>query len=171
MFKMWKFLMAQFFNPSVDTLVSPANSFGFMDGGIDSQLTQELGFHVQSKLQKMISELPEKELLVGRALTIETGHKLWPFLISAPTMRVPMILGTKSVNVYLASLAIFNELKKNQLIKSIAIPGLGIGTGEVPTAVCARQMREAYKTAFEGTVQPTSWEDAKARHQSFYFDI
>ena len=150
---------------SVNALVSPANSFGFMDGGFDYLLSQALGWHVQERLQKKIAELPEKELLVGQAITIETNHPRWPYLIPAPTMRVPMILGQKSVNVYLASLAIFNELNQNPNINSIAVTGLGTGVGKVPVDVCSHQMRKAYATIFLATSYPTSWHDAQTKHQ------
>jgi O-acetyl-ADP-ribose deacetylase (regulator of RNase III) len=73
-----------------DAIVSPANSFGFMDGGLDYSISDRFGWDLQEKLQYQIKQLPEGELLVGRALVIETGDDQIPYLISAPTMRVPM---------------------------------------------------------------------------------
>ena len=149
----------------VDALVSPANSFGFMDGGYDYLLTQVLGEHVQKRLQQEIANLPEKELLVGKTLTVPTDHETWPYLISAPTMRVPMVLGNTSVNAYLAALAVFIELRTNPNISSICMTGLGTGVGKVPFDVCARQMREAYGVAFHTIQFPNTWHDAQTRHQ------
>jgi hypothetical protein len=37
----------------VDAVVSPANSFGFMDGGIDGLYSSFFGWHVQDRLQKL----------------------------------------------------------------------------------------------------------------------
>lgn len=37
-----------------DAVVSPANSFGFMDGGIDLIYSYHFGWHVQEQLQKLI---------------------------------------------------------------------------------------------------------------------
>lgn len=37
-----------------DAVVSPANSFGFMDGGIDMLYSQHFGRHVQERLQTAI---------------------------------------------------------------------------------------------------------------------
>src|SRR5262245_39700765 len=38
----------------VDAVVSPANSFGFMDGGIDHLYSDRFGWHVQEGLQELI---------------------------------------------------------------------------------------------------------------------
>ena len=87
-----------------DAVVSPANSFGFMDGGIDHLYTQHFGPPIQERLQTLIQDHHHGELLVGTAEIVETGNKKIPYLIAAPTMRVPMIL-TDTVNPYLAARA------------------------------------------------------------------
>ena len=71
-----------------------------MDGGIDLLYSHRLGWHVQERLQKLIKEKYHGELLVGQAEIVETDNQQIPFVISAPTMRVPMIL-KDSVNPYL----------------------------------------------------------------------
>lgn len=45
-------------------MASPANSFGFMDGGIDFEISERFGWDLQKKLQQTIKILPEWELLV-----------------------------------------------------------------------------------------------------------
>ncbi|MEM8641966.1 MAG: hypothetical protein AAGG51_24585 [Cyanobacteria bacterium P01_G01_bin.54] len=35
-----------------DAVVSPANSFGFMDGGLDLLYSQNFGWYVQTRLQQ-----------------------------------------------------------------------------------------------------------------------
>lgn len=50
-----------------DAIVSPANSFGFMDGGVDYAISERLGWGLEKELQKRIKVLPEGELLVGRS--------------------------------------------------------------------------------------------------------
>ena len=92
------------FDLSCDAVVSPANSFGFMDGGIDMLYTQHFGWGVQERLQEAIREHHHGELLVGAAEIVETGDPDLPFLVAAPTMRVPTIL-RDSVNPYLAARA------------------------------------------------------------------
>lgn len=68
----------------VDAVVSPANSFGFMRGGVDGVYTRVFGEGVESRLQAIIRTLPAEELPVGEALIVPTGHTGIPWLISAP---------------------------------------------------------------------------------------
>ena len=46
---------------NVDALVSPANSFGIMDGGLDAAILAELGAAVESRVQKAILDSLERE--------------------------------------------------------------------------------------------------------------
>ena len=85
-----------------DAVVSPANSFGFMDGGIDATYRTHFGPEIQERVQRVIVERHHGELLVGAADLVETGHNTIPYMIVAPTMRVPMVL-TDTVNAYLAA--------------------------------------------------------------------
>src|SRR5438270_12094892 len=80
------------FDVHCDALVSPANSFGFMDGGIDALYTQRFGRNVQRRLQDLIRTRHHGELLVGAAEIVFTDDASFPCLLAAPTMRVPMIL-------------------------------------------------------------------------------
>ena len=47
---------------AVDAVVSPANSFGFMDGGIDLHYSTVFGWHVQERLQAFIKTMAVQEL-------------------------------------------------------------------------------------------------------------
>jgi O-acetyl-ADP-ribose deacetylase (regulator of RNase III) len=138
-----------------DAVVSPANSFGFMDGGIDAVYLSHFGSDLQTRVRRQIYDYHHGELVVGNADVVETNNKSIPFLIVAPTMRVPMILHD-TVNPYLAARAIFNLVKhktflsgsyKNQPIaehiKTVALPGLGTGVGRVGFNTCAHQVRTA----------------------------
>jgi O-acetyl-ADP-ribose deacetylase (regulator of RNase III) len=158
------------FEKSCDCIISPANSFGFMDGGLDYLITEVVGFDVQNILQKRIKEAHNGELLVGQAVLVETGFSAIPFLISAPTMRAPMLLPKDSVNVYLASRAIFLLLKQNQdRIITVTISGLGTGVGKVPYDICAKQMKQAYDDVWlEKFVFPDTWSEAQKNHQLLY---
>ena len=42
------------FEIECDALVSPANSFGFMDGSLDFAISEFFGWHVQDRLQEAI---------------------------------------------------------------------------------------------------------------------
>lgn len=171
------------FDLSCDAVVSPANSFGFMDGGIDMLYTQHFGWHVQERLQEAIREEHHGELLVGAAEIVETDDLDLPFLIAAPTMRVPTIL-RDSVNPYLAARAAlllvthdtftqgtYAGEKIADFVDSIAFPGLGTGVGRVGPNTCARQVRAAIDNVLLGReVFPVSWVDAQHGHQGLYTD-
>lgn len=134
-----------------DAVVSPANSFGFMDGGLDYALSERFGWDLEKKLQKIIKELPEGELLVGQALLLETGDREIPFLISAPTMRIPTNFNIDtSVNAYLAMKAVLITAKRDTRISSVAVPGLCTGVGRMQPMIAARQMFQAYKEIILG---------------------
>ncbi|MGK9233841.1 hypothetical protein KXS07_20065 [Inquilinus limosus] len=85
------------FDVACDAVVSPANSYGFMDGGIDALYLDRFGVEVQTRLRRLILDRHHGELLVGSAEVVETGDPAQPFLIAAPTMRVPMVLGPETI--------------------------------------------------------------------------
>lgn len=53
------------FDYPADALVSPANSFGYMNGGIDFAISKHLGWHLEKELQQLIRTKYYGELLVG----------------------------------------------------------------------------------------------------------
>ena len=164
-------------------MVSPANSFGFMDGGIDMLYTQHFGWGVQERLQEAIREHHHGEVLVGAGEIVETGDPDLPFLVAAPTMRVPTIL-RDSVNPYLAARAALLLVRHGtftrgtyageqiaDFVDSLAFPGLGTGVGRVGPNTCARQVRAALDAVVLGREAfPVSWVDAQIRHQGLYTD-
>jgi O-acetyl-ADP-ribose deacetylase (regulator of RNase III) len=169
------------FDVHCDALVSPANSFGFMDGGIDALYTQRLGRQVQSRLQELIETHHHGELLVGNAEVVHTDDPTFPFIIAAPTMRVPMIL-RESVNPYLAARAVILLVRYGtfpagpfagepirNVIETVAFPGLGTGVGGIGPNTCARQVRAAIEEfLIDRRSFPATWADAQARHQLLY---
>ena len=165
------------FSLHTDAIVSPANSFGFMDGGLDLQISRFFGWHVQERLQEIIKHKHHGELIVGNAEIVETDHDIIPFVISAPTMRVPMIL-KNSVNVYLAMRALLMLVRYDQFpdgtlirdtIKKIAIPGMGTGVGRIPYEISALQMRKAVDDFYYEKIKfPGSWYEAQKNHQLLY---
>ena len=150
-----------------DGLVSPANSFGFMDGGLDYSISERLGWDLQKQLQAEIAKRPVKELLVGEALILPTGDPNIPWLISAPTMRVPMRL-RQTVNAYIAMKAILSVVTSHTdqpKINTVAIPGLGTGCGALPPDIAALQMWTAYKEVVLGEIAfPEIFSEAQKRH-------
>ena len=139
------------FDVKCDAIVSPGNSFGFMEGGLNLEISEFFGGQVLERLQKLIQTRHHGELLVGRAEVVDTDHAKIPYLIAAPIMRVPTVL-RETVNVYLATRAILTLVKfgtvpdgtpVKHIIETIAIPGMGTGKGKVPPHICAHQMKVA----------------------------
>lgn len=167
-----------------DAVVSPSNSFGFMDGGIDLAYSRHFGWQVQDRLRSAIFQRHHGELLVGQAEIVETTASVPAYLIAAPTMRVPMALGRDSINPYLATRAVlllaryghfpmgpFAGAPIAEHLKAIAFPGMGTGVGRVPVEICARQMRAAYEEVMGmNRAMPQSWAEASEKHQLLYTD-
>jgi O-acetyl-ADP-ribose deacetylase (regulator of RNase III) len=167
-----------------DAIVSPANSYGFMDGGIDAIYMEHFGEIVQTRVRKSILCEHHGELLVGSATIVETDDDKIPFLIAAPTMRVPMWLGPETVNPFLAMRAVLLLVREGTFttgrvtgkaikdsIKRIAVPGLGTGVGGVPFPVCARQIAQAVTEYRDAKYcLPQSWSEASESHIRLYSD-
>ena len=156
------------FQQKADGCVSPGNSFGFMDGGID-ELYRRRFKPIEGRVQYAIANEWHGELPVGCATGAPTSDKAIPCLIVAPTMRVPMILPKDTVNPYLACRAAILKAYKLKL-KSLLIPGLGTGVGRVPYEICAKQVRQAIDDACNSPAYPKSWLEASGRHQKLYGD-
>ena len=101
-------------------------------------------------MQHLIQAKHFGELPVGNAEIISMNTEQFPYLICAPTMRIPGKLPKENINAYLAMRAVLIELKKfNSFkpggIKSIAIPSLCTGVGGVSYIDSAKQMRMAFE--------------------------
>ena len=156
-----------------DCVVSAANSFGFMDGGVDAVISRRLP-GIQDKVQARLKEKYRGELVVGRAMLVATKDKEIPYLISAPTMRYPKIIANTE-NVYLAAKAMFYIMKFMNKFESnrgkdivFTVPGLGTSTGRVMPDIATAQMRHAYNEVFNGVEFPKSWKDVKMRTQVMF---
>jgi O-acetyl-ADP-ribose deacetylase (regulator of RNase III) len=144
----------EIFTVEADGLVSPANSFGRMDGGLDAQIIEFLGEDVETEVQRVIRDRHDGELIVGTAEIILTLAPQFPYLIVAPTMRVPQNVA-RTVNAYLAfraalrAVAEFNALHGDP-IQTLLVPGLATANGFMPPLRAARQMRAAYDNVIYG---------------------
>lgn len=136
-------------------MVSPANSFGIMDGGLDRAIRDTLGQQVEDRVQFMIRNHYHGEMPVGAAKVIRSGVGRWPYLVVAPTMRVPQDVSS-TLNAYLAFRAILLCVRQHNYthayedqIQSVLCPGLGTGVGKMTPHRCAQQMRQAYRQVME----------------------
>lgn len=158
-----------------DAVVSPANSFGFMDGGFDYMLSQYFGWDLEKVLQERIKQTDLGELLVGQAVIVETGNNKIPYMISAPTMRVPRELPECSVNAYLSTKAALLAAKRfnknSKKINHLSFPLMCTGVGQMPKTTSARQMRYAYDEVMLGQYTfPNEIGDSQEREARLFSD-
>jgi len=158
--------------PQFDCIVSAANSFGLMDGGIDLAIIQFFGIDLMDRVQHRIMTDFLGEQPVGSSFIIETGHTKHRFLAHTPTMRAPLPI-TRTDNVYQAMWAMllavhWHNRSGEPRIEVVACPGLGTATGRVPPEEAARQMATAYQHYLS---PPTcmSWPYAKMRQSAIGF--
>lgn len=156
-----------------DCMVSAANSFGLMDGGVDAAITAFFGTQLQTRVQNHIIREYLGEQPVGSAFVIETGDNHHPWLVHAPTMRVPLTIdGTDAVYnaTWAALLAIFQHNKNattDRKIKTVVLPAMGAGCGQVPFESVARQMKLAWDN-FNKKTESINWEYAYSRQWAVF---
>lgn len=135
-----------------EAIVSPANSFGFMDGGIDGVYSTFFGWKMSERLRSQIRLHHDGELLVGNYEVVEIfqdkSDASIPYLISVPTMRTPQNV-SHTVNAYLAFRAALRAAKKFNF-HSILSPGMATAIGQMPFEQAAIQMRQAYNEITSG---------------------
>jgi O-acetyl-ADP-ribose deacetylase (regulator of RNase III) len=131
-------------------IVSPANSMGWMDGGIDD-IYRKMFPGVQRSVQDAIKSHNYKSALgryflpIGSALIVQVEPT--NYLICAPTMWHPEPV-PETRNAYWAFRAVlalvdkFNKGRHDK-ISTIVCPGLCTGCGEMSPSTCARQIHQA----------------------------
>jgi O-acetyl-ADP-ribose deacetylase (regulator of RNase III) len=174
-------LLSDIFSISqADAIVSPANSYGWMDGGIDGLYRSRFGYEIERLLRYTISKEYAAGVPVGKALVIPTGDTDIPHLISAPTMVVPGPV-PKSRNAFLAFRAALIVAREHGFA-SLLCPGLCTLTGRMDAVESARQMREAWAEvsamgevhgnvdAYRDVVRPGRFEIEPHSHAHLLFD-
>lgn len=138
------------FDADADALVSPANSFGDMGGGVDRHIDLFYERRAQPAVMETIRREFYGELPVGCALVVPMNTTRFPFLVCAPTMRVPGSVAG-SLNAYLAFRGVLvailrhnAQTEPNQQIRSLAVTGLATGVGGMDAGDSAEQMRAAW---------------------------
>ena len=155
---------------SADCIVSPANSFGQMDGGIDAALTEMLSVddepdYIGKKVREIIWNEYFGEQPIGTCLMVPTDNDKFPWLAHAPTMTTPMNV-KGSFNPYYAFKAVLCEVLKinrsftipEHRIKSVLTTTFATGCGGVELEEALEQMKLAYDQVNECT-EP-SWRSA-----------
>ena len=131
----------------VQCVVSPANSYGYMDGGYDAAITGYFGNQLEKEVQKYILENFYGEQPVGTSFTIDisgTDQKL----IHTPTMRMPSKIKEPEIVYQCMRTTLMEAIKNN--VESIVIPAFGGATGMVPYRTIAKLMKMGYDQITEG---------------------
>jgi len=114
-------------------------------------------FHRGEAQRRVTAAIREQflgELPVGAALVVGLPARRFPFVVAAPTMRIPgSVRG--SLNAYLSMrAALVAVLRHNAAggvrIRTLAVPGLGTGVGGLDPDEAAAQMRAAYDNVVGG---------------------
>ena len=124
-------------------VVSPTNSYGYMDGGIDLAYIEFFGTPLQAAVQDAIGRRPDGLLPVGASLVVKTRHPRIQYLIVAPTMVLPEPVPAQ--NCYFAMSAVLRAADAHPQLTDIFCPGLATGVGRVPFEPAASEMANAYR--------------------------
>jgi O-acetyl-ADP-ribose deacetylase (regulator of RNase III) len=155
------------FDVTADAIVSPANSFGFMDGGIDLAYSRRFGWGLQARVREVLHDEHGGELPVGQAIVVATGDEVIRWLVCAPTMRVPDNVA-ESVNAYLAMRAALRAVRAFDAgahpIESVLCPGLATAVGRMPFPRAALQMRAGFDAVMNALPPFVSLGQAKDAH-------
>lgn len=145
--------------------VSPANSLGFMDGGIDRVYRDSMFMGCETVVKSLIRDLGHVTDL-GRPY-LRVGSACWQWgegqsaLISAPTMFLPHDVSSTR-NAYWAMIASLLAADKitslNPGLSTLVVPTLCCGWGRMPVDKSLSQTFEAIRDWREGRV-PEEVED------------
>ena len=184
--KLWKFFFkdysenvevihGDYFKTPTDAIVSPANCFGFMDGGIDKAI-RDIIPGVEQKVQETIFKYHHGELPVGRVEIVPTDNSIWPYLVVAPTMRIPQSIEYTDIPYQVFRSILLEIERHNEVgaykgvdfqkeINTLVCCGLGTGVGRMDPYFCAIQMYRAYQQIL-GNGKPASFYEIINQHKS-----
>ena len=125
-------------------VVSPANSQGFMDGGVDRAYAAFFGNALTRRVRDAVLRQPEGALPVGAAIVLLTGHPHIEYLVLAPTMSSPEhVPPTNAYRALRAALRLVNT--QDGLAGDWFCPGLTTLVGGAEPSRAASEMAEAYR--------------------------
>ena len=95
-------------HPEVDCVVSPANSFGIMDGGYDRVITGYFGRSLMEAVQRKIVDVWLGEQPVGTSISVEYNGMT---LVHTPAMRVPSTIADPMVVYHCMRTALIEAMR------------------------------------------------------------
>lgn len=171
-------VFAPFEQTEFDCVVSAANSFGLMDGGVDQCITDYFGGQMMKRLQQEVLNQYYGEQPVGTSMIVrgnEIPDAKNKYVAHTPTMRIPMDINRTS-NVYAAMKAMLIAVEQHNSkcylsgsdfedteIKTVVCPGLGTNAGRVPAEEAAKMMSLALHH-FLNPPKAIDWYFATTRH-------
>lgn len=137
--------------------LSPANSLGFMDGGIDYVYSRKMFVGVEDRVRENIARLGFKTMLGRHYLPVGSSIVVSPrkstLLVVAPTMFLPHDV-SKTRNAYHAFMSSLCVLEKyaawSGFVPTLVCPALCCGYGNMNVSTSASQIYEAYKDFVDG---------------------
>ena len=144
----------------VDCVVSPANSYGIMDGGYDEAITAWFGESLMKKVQQYIIDNMYGEQPLCTSFIIDTdvqGVKL----IHTPTMRIPGVITDNRIVYHCTRSCLITAL--NSEVNTIVVPAFGGLTGCVPRNTVAQMMWFAFDQ-LKNPPQKIDWNYASRRN-------
>ncbi len=115
-----------------EVIVNPANSHGYMGGGVAGVIRSLGGEEIE---REAVSKAP---IPVGSAVLTTAGRLPFKGVIHSPTMEEPA-MPTTPKKVALASRAALRLADEEGFI-SVAFPGMGTGVGRLPKDTAAEVM-------------------------------
>ncbi|GBE81763.1 macro domain-like protein [Sparassis crispa] len=168
-----------------DCIVSPANSFGIMDGGFDLELSRYLKgtgdmWSLTNHCQAYIRETwhgfvpPGSCTLVPLPDDVAGPNNAWHIRVVAmvPTMRTPEDVSWHQDIIYSCMWSLLVQLEHwnktahengREKIESVLMTGLGTGQGGISSEKCAQQMILAVKHFHEELPPQLRWVDVRQR--------
>lgn len=178
--------------------VSPGNSLGFMDGGIDYAYSRTMFPGCEAKIRDEIKRVGKETNLgrpylpVGSALTVAGFDE--GCLIFAPTMFLPHDVSRtrNAYHAFFAALGAFDKLARSGChddVRTLVCPALCCGYGRMDPAKSAAQVHEAFRdrlviptadlsgpafprrfiTPSKDEEQPDNYDNREIKHVDFRF--
>ncbi len=147
--------------PDVDAVVSPANSYGLMDGNYDLAITDKFGPELAERVRSVITERFYGEQPVGTSFSVPIPGHEDILLIHTPTMRVPTPIVDPLVVYQCMRTTLMEAMRTSR--QRIVVPAFGGACGLLPFKKIAMLMWEAYLQIAEPPAAIT-WEYAWSRN-------
>jgi O-acetyl-ADP-ribose deacetylase (regulator of RNase III) len=135
------------------SLVSPSNTIGNMDGGVDLCYAERFP-GLEQRLMQYIGDYRGGRMELGSAIVVPTNDSRFPQVVFAPTVVRPGDPASEE-SVYQAMAAVLTAAISHNAgiemrcvdiprIDYLLVPGMGTGYGNLHPAKAACQMAQAY---------------------------